>query len=1567
MRIKTPQKRVRFAHALRTVVLGVFAVFVTSVGLSLLRPAQTTAAVSSYLNFQARLENSSGSIVPDGNYNVEFKLYNTATVTGTPDQGACTYNGGTSDPGCLWVEDHTYNSGPSSSDARIRVANGYLSVSLGSIASFGGINWNQQLWLTMRIGGSSGTGTSWDTEMSPRIQLTAVPYAFQAGALGNGTNKAVLDSSGNLVLQQASTISTSTGQLTLQSATSLVVQSAAGTTSSSVTIQTGNASSGASGNITIDNGTFTGVATPTISVGTANARSVQIGNSSAATAVSVQGGTGSSAVSIQAAGGGTIGIGNAAAAQTITIGNTTGATAITIQSGTGALNLQTQGTGGVNIATNAVAQTVTIGNTTGATSVQLQAGTGGILVASLSGATSNSAAVCRDTSTNKLTSCDTANMTGAAFLQGGNTFTGTTAGELGTNNNGVLNFRTNNADRLQLDTLGNLIFQQASTINIAQPASPGAGLALTIKGGDGNGGTNVGGSLILQGGAGVSTGASGSVIVKSNTNNSTAAFQIQNASAAPLLTADTVNSTVTIRSGSSVKTLGAELYSGDFSVAGGKWTGVTNTVCGTTGWYVGVSTQAQHCSGNTTSLVNTSVAITAGTTYRVSFKMEVGNCSGAGVNMSVYIGGTWLADLDGTNCTGGTYTYVGTASGTAGLTFTPNYTTWTGTVSTISIMALSGTLSPALAVTNSDGSSNLEVRVNTSSAPNMFIGLSSGSNIVSGILNLGLGVGALQATTSGDYNVALGQDALYTNTTGSNNIALGVNALFSNSTGTKNVAIGYSALETNTIGIQNAALGYEALQYNSLGNYNSAFGTFALLNNTTGSGNVAIGSSALQENTSASNNTSVGYMSLENSTGGNNTALGYQAGIANTSGIGNTVIGYNAGNCDVTMTTFCTLGGLQNASAIGTYAQVQANNSLVIGSVDQATLVGVGITVPNNTFSVSPLDYSAGTITVSSGSASVTGSGTSWSSTMVGDIIILTDGFSSTVTAVGGTTSLTMSSNYSGSLSSFVKYRLHHVGLQVTTAGRVGIGTTSPNTNLQVAANGGSLFIGDNTNTSVNASYNGLALIGYDGSSAVLQGASGKGIHFNVNNNTFGSGTVATLDTSGNLTFSQTSTISVSAAGGSLTLQTANGVGNSAGGDITLQAAGGAGLGANGTVVVKSGAGGSSGNFFEVQSQTGTVMFSASSILPIINVGAGAGGEANVTVLVLDNKSGSGDPTCSNGGVYYNANSNSFRGCKNGSWVTLVAGVDVQDFTTPGSGNIWTQPSGVSVVLVIACGAGGGGGGGRSGTAPSPAQGGSGGGGGAYVQMLMTAANAGASQTVTVGTGGNGGGANSNGSAGSASQFGGLLHAAGGGAGFAGPAAATNISGGGGGGMVTTGGAGASAATSTGGENPNAGTSGIAWSGGGGNSGGVGLPAQLGGGGGGGVASGLGTGSNGGDSIYGGAGGGGGGSVNGSGTQTTGGGGGTNGSYTSGGGAGGGGSVGGGTGGTGSAGNSSHCGKGGGGGGGNSGGTGGTGGAGGATTSAAGSPGGGGGGGGGGTTGGTGGAGARGEVWVISW
>jgi hypothetical protein len=148
-------------------IITIALLFVASSLLPFATQPRAQAATSSTLNFQARLSSSSGQVVPDGNYHIEFKLYNTSSA-GT----------------ALWTETRTTGN-------LVRVANGYLSVNLGSVTAFPtSINWDQEHWLTMNIGGTGGTAV-WDGEMSPRLKLTAVPYAFRSGqadALTNGSS-----------------------------------------------------------------------------------------------------------------------------------------------------------------------------------------------------------------------------------------------------------------------------------------------------------------------------------------------------------------------------------------------------------------------------------------------------------------------------------------------------------------------------------------------------------------------------------------------------------------------------------------------------------------------------------------------------------------------------------------------------------------------------------------------------------------------------------------------------------------------------------------------------------------------------------------------------------------------------------------------------------------------------------------------------------------------------------------------------------------------------------------------------------------------------------------------------------------------------------------------------------------------------------------------------------------------------------------------------------------------------------------------------------------------------------
>ncbi|HVE80829.1 MAG TPA: hypothetical protein VNA68_01680, partial [Candidatus Dormibacteraeota bacterium] len=62
-------------------------------------------------------------------------------------------------------------------------------------------------------------------------------------------------------------------------------------------------------------------------------------------------------------------------------------------------------------------------------------------------------------------------------------------------------------------------------------------------------------------------------------------------------------------------------------------------------------------------------------------------------------------------------------------------------------------------------------------------------------------------------------------------------------------------------------------------------------------------------------------------------------------------------------------------------------------------------------------------------------------------------------------------------------------------------------------------------------------------------------------------------------------------------------------------------------------------------------------------------GSASATpvLLVLGTKNTTGDPTCTNGAVYYNSNSSQFRGCANGGWTGLGGMTKIADTTLSGS------------------------------------------------------------------------------------------------------------------------------------------------------------------------------------------------------------------------------------------------------------------------------------------------------------
>ncbi|MEO5499087.1 MAG: hypothetical protein ABIR46_01145, partial [Candidatus Saccharimonadales bacterium] len=159
-------------------VLGITATLVSS------QNAEAATGINQQINFQGRLLNAQGAVVPDGFYNVQFKIYqdgdglSVGNTTGSP-------------AGSLkWTEAHLNQAGKG-----VQVKNGFMSVQLGSVTAFGSsVDWDQDtLWISMNVGNTNGSCTPFtscggDGEMIPMKRLSSTPYALNSGQLGGKTS-----------------------------------------------------------------------------------------------------------------------------------------------------------------------------------------------------------------------------------------------------------------------------------------------------------------------------------------------------------------------------------------------------------------------------------------------------------------------------------------------------------------------------------------------------------------------------------------------------------------------------------------------------------------------------------------------------------------------------------------------------------------------------------------------------------------------------------------------------------------------------------------------------------------------------------------------------------------------------------------------------------------------------------------------------------------------------------------------------------------------------------------------------------------------------------------------------------------------------------------------------------------------------------------------------------------------------------------------------------------------------------------------------------------------------------
>jgi fibronectin-binding autotransporter adhesin len=157
---------------------GVFGVLIGSALTLFVSTPVSAGSGNSEISFQGKLVNSDGTNVPNGNYNIEFKMYTNGNGLVAGDTGG---TGGA----LQWTEDWlNYNSSQG-----VTVTNGIFQVNLGSITSLPAIFSNSVIWLSINLGTTSTTCTTFsgcggDGEMTPMIQMTASPYAVNSNLLG---------------------------------------------------------------------------------------------------------------------------------------------------------------------------------------------------------------------------------------------------------------------------------------------------------------------------------------------------------------------------------------------------------------------------------------------------------------------------------------------------------------------------------------------------------------------------------------------------------------------------------------------------------------------------------------------------------------------------------------------------------------------------------------------------------------------------------------------------------------------------------------------------------------------------------------------------------------------------------------------------------------------------------------------------------------------------------------------------------------------------------------------------------------------------------------------------------------------------------------------------------------------------------------------------------------------------------------------------------------------------------------------------------------------------------------
>lgn len=238
--------------------------FLSICGASLIAAHHTNAASTALMSFEGKLTNTDGTNVTDGTFSIRFRIYTDPSADAT---NSCAANS------CKWEE----------TQSSVQVTGGLFQVNLGSTgggsALPGSIDFNgTALYLGIKVGS--------DGEMTPRIQLTSSPQAFNSDLLDGLDSSAFVQlSGGNLNIGTGTVTSGAVNGVTIGS----TIQPSS---ASALTVKSNGANA-----LNLDTG-----AGAAINIGGTNATSIVLGNATSNPAISFSGsgtfGTTTGAVSL---------------------------------------------------------------------------------------------------------------------------------------------------------------------------------------------------------------------------------------------------------------------------------------------------------------------------------------------------------------------------------------------------------------------------------------------------------------------------------------------------------------------------------------------------------------------------------------------------------------------------------------------------------------------------------------------------------------------------------------------------------------------------------------------------------------------------------------------------------------------------------------------------------------------------------------------------------------------------------------------------------------------------------------------------------------------------------------------------------------------------------------------------------------------------------------------------------------------------------------------------------------------------------------------------------------------